>query len=102
MRLSTQRDDAGYHAAASRCKVFLAGAERSNVVTADEERRYALLHRLDQNGRSVIKDGAPQFDEFHGDVRIEIPDDLRQLVDHDLLMLPLVRSKDGTLGVRAR
>lgn len=72
MRISVEAGDPGYCSAAFRCKVYLAGAERSNVLTADEERRYAKVVRLDANGHAVMKDGEIQTDEFWGDVRIEV------------------------------
>lgn len=72
MRLSVEKSDPGYSPHTSRCKVFLAGAERSNVLTADEERRYAKVIRLDVDGRPVVKGGEIQTEDFYGDVRIEL------------------------------
>lgn len=74
MRASVDPCDPDYHPMASRCRVFLEGAERNNVITADEEKRFALLHRLDDRGRVVVKDGKAATDAFYGTVRIELPD----------------------------
>ena len=74
MRLSVDPLDLGYHPQANRCRVFLEGAERSNVVTADEERRYAVTYRLDDQGKTVLRAGKPVKDEFWGAVRIELPE----------------------------
>lgn len=74
MRVSVDPCDPGYHTMASRCRVFLEGAERNNVITADEGKRFALLHRLDGRGRVVVKDGKAATDAFYGSVRIELPD----------------------------
>ncbi|HYE71581.1 MAG TPA: hypothetical protein VD932_08680 [Aquabacterium sp.] len=73
MRLSTDPCDAGYHPQACRCRIYLQGAARWNVITADEEKRYALLLRLDQNGNPKVLHGKRLTDEFWGDVRIELP-----------------------------
>jgi hypothetical protein len=73
MRLSVRSGDPGYHPRASLVRVFLSGSERSNVLTADEEKRWALLHRLDEDGRPIFVKGEPSTEEFWGDVRIELP-----------------------------
>lgn len=60
------------------CRVFLEGAERCNVVAADEEARWALVMRLDQWGDPVRnKAGKPLTDQFYGHVRIECPEWVR-------------------------
>lgn len=79
MRISTNPKDPGYAVWAgilnrNQTRVFLAGSERSNVVTADEEQRYALVYRLGPDGNIQTKDGEILFDDFYGDVRIELPD----------------------------
>lgn len=71
MRLSTDKADPGYSPTACLARVWLAGAERTTVITADEEKRYALITKLDADGRIVVKDGQIQTEEFWGDVRIE-------------------------------
>lgn len=71
MRVSTDKADPGYSALAHLARVWLAGSERRNVVTADEGKRWALLHKLDADGRIVVKDGEIVTEEFWGDVRIE-------------------------------
>ena len=73
MRLSTERNDPGFHPQACLARVYLAGSQRQNVVTADEERRWAKLYRLDEHGRIVVKDGHALTEDFWGDVRIELP-----------------------------
>lgn len=39
MRISSDPDDTHYHPHFAACRIFLAGSERSNVVTADEAAR---------------------------------------------------------------
>jgi hypothetical protein len=71
MRISTDINHPDYHPHYRRCQVFLAGAERCNVVFADEEGRHAVLHRLDENGAPVVRGGQFVFEHFWGAVRIE-------------------------------
>ena len=73
MRLSLRKDDPAYNPAATHCKVFLEGVQRTDVLTADEERRYALLEKRDEHGRPVIAQREIQTVEFWGHVRIETP-----------------------------
>lgn len=81
MRLSTDPSDRAYHALANsgHVRVWLAGAERTNIVTADEEGRCAITYRLDANGRYVLNKERTEIarDHFHGDVRIDCPQWLR-------------------------
>ncbi|MCW2764012.1 MAG: hypothetical protein JWR85_4213 [Marmoricola sp.] len=85
MRISLEKDDPGYVDVGAVCgaMVYLAGSARKNVITADEEKRYAKLHKLDTNGNPVIDyaKGEIVTEEFYGDVRIEFPnDDVRKIV----------------------
>ena len=75
MRVSVDQADAGYHPLACHCRVFLEGAERCNVVMADEERRHAVLHVLDEHGRPVVKGQRILTEDFYGAVRIQLPTD---------------------------
>ena len=78
MRVSTNKDHPDYHPLAHLCSgVYLAGAQRANVVSADEEGRKATVIRLDDKGRPIVKAGELVHDEFFGDVRIECPAWLR-------------------------
>jgi hypothetical protein len=79
MRISTDPDDVGYHAHANYVRVFLEGAERLNVVTADERARFAITIRLDEFGQPVKdkKTGKTLHDKFYGAVRIDCADWLR-------------------------
>ncbi len=74
MRVSVDKSDLGYHPRGVRCRVFLAGSERNNVITADEEKRMAVLVKLDEHGRPTIKGDQVQTEIFYGDVRIERPE----------------------------
>lgn len=80
MRISTDTDDRAYHPCASVCRVFLEGAERNNVITADEENRVAVIYRLDGEGRVMYDEstGLAKRNTFTGNVRIECPGWLRQ------------------------
>jgi hypothetical protein len=74
MRISVDESDTGYHHAAHLCRIWLEGAERSNVVTADEEHRFAVTLRRNEFGEPVLdKAGQPLTDNFYGAVRIECP-----------------------------
>lgn len=78
MRISILPTDPGYEVWCGLLnrhlvKVYLAGSERKNVVTADEEHRMAVTYRLDANGDPVTKDGELVMEEFYGEVRIELP-----------------------------
>lgn len=84
MRISTDADYPYFHDWAWKvCRFYLAGSERSNVVLADEEKRYAITYRLDENG-NLRRDKAGKYltDEFRGDVRIECSDWLRYEVEN--------------------
>lgn len=80
MRISTNPADPGYHVVASLCRVFLAGSERNNVITADEEGRFALVQRLDSDGRPIVKAGVLLTEQFFGDVRIECSEYVRERI----------------------
>jgi hypothetical protein len=78
MRISSDPTDPAYTQHFHLCRIWLAGAERSNCVLADEEKRYAVTLARDEFGRPVLdKDGNQVRQEFWGDVRIESPDWLR-------------------------
>ena len=80
MRISSDQLDRAYHPCAGVCKVFLDGAERNNVITADEEGRVAVTYRLDERGAVMYdeKTGLAKRDTFTGSVRVECPGWLRQ------------------------
>ena len=76
MRISIDIGDPGYenylkHRGA---RVFLDGAERSDVLTADEEKRYAICEVRDQAGWPVIDPATHKSKtyEFFGHVRVEL------------------------------
>jgi hypothetical protein len=78
MRISSSPDDPGYSQHMHLVTVYLAGAERNNVETADTEKRYAVQLARDEFGRPVLdKDGNQVRQEFWGDVRVDAPDWLR-------------------------
>jgi hypothetical protein len=78
MRISSLPEDPGFSQYAHMATVYLAGAERNNVVLADEERRYAVQLARDEFGKPVLdKHGKQRTQEFFGDVRIEAPQWLR-------------------------
>lgn len=73
MRVSCDVDDEGYAPLAVRhCKVFLDGVERCHVITADEEKRMAILHVLDEHGRPKVDRGEIKRETFYGNVRVEL------------------------------
>ena len=84
MRISTDPDDRGFHPHANYCRVFLDGAERNNVVTADEGGRFAVTLRLDEFGQPVKdkKTGKTLHDKFYGAVRVDCADWLRVAMEH--------------------
>jgi 3-dehydroquinate synthase class II len=72
MRVSSDPADSGYTPCMHQFRVWLAGAERSNVLTADDTKRYAVQLARDEFGRPVLdKDGNQRRQEYYGDVRIE-------------------------------
>jgi hypothetical protein len=76
VRISSNPRDRGYAPLASRnARVWLAGVERKDVITADEEQRFALCVVFDEHGRAVVdeKTGKPKTVDFYGDVRVELP-----------------------------
>jgi hypothetical protein len=80
MRLSRDPSDPGYVTwcevpGARAARVFLAGAERHNVVTADEEKRMAVVYKLDAEGHYVVDEakGEIVLETFYGDVCIQLP-----------------------------
>ena len=72
MRVSSEPTDSGYTPHMSDYRVWLAGAERNNVETADDQKRYAVTLARDEWGRPVLdKEGRQVRQPFWGDVRIE-------------------------------
>jgi hypothetical protein len=83
MRISSDPDDSHFHPHFAHCRIYLAGAERSNVITADEGGRFAVTYRLDEFGITVRdkKTGQALTDKFFGDVRIACSDWLRAAME---------------------
>jgi ABC-type phosphonate transport system ATPase subunit len=83
MRISANPDDSHYHPNHANCRFYLAGAERNNVMTADEGARFAITYRLDEFGAPVRdrKTGEALTDRFHGDVRVDCSDWLRAVME---------------------
>jgi hypothetical protein len=72
MRVSSDLKDPGYTPCFHQFRIFIAGAERSNVETADEAKRYAVQLARDEWGKPVLdKNGWQVRQEYFGDVRIE-------------------------------
>jgi hypothetical protein len=72
MRVSSDPADSGYTPCMHQYRVWLAGAERSNVLTADDTKRYAVTLARDEWGKPVLdKNGWQIRQPFYGDVRIE-------------------------------
>lgn len=83
MRISSNPSDAAYSPEFHRCRVWLAGAERNNVETADEAGRFAVTLARDEHGRPVLdKAGSQVRQKFYGDVRIDCPAWLRISQEH--------------------
>ena len=77
MRISADPDHPDFHEGFHLCRVFLAGAERNNVLSADEQGRFAITYRLDEFGCVVLRKADIQREQFYGDVRIEAPGIIR-------------------------
>jgi hypothetical protein len=78
MRFSTDLFDPGYanfRAWGTRARIFFEGIERNHIITADEEQRYVIVHKLDSNGDVVrSEDGMSTLREtLRGDVCIKLP-----------------------------
>jgi hypothetical protein len=72
MRCSVDREDVAYDPAFAQARVWLDGVERWNVVTADEEKRFAVIFKLDDQGGIVLdENNAPLLEEFRGAVVIK-------------------------------
>lgn len=72
-RVSCEPDDPGF-TQCKRCRVWLAGSERKNVVTADEALRYAEVFKLNEHGLCQFdKAGEVMTEEFHGEVVVVCP-----------------------------
>lgn len=81
MRLSANQSDRAYHGGMAidpSVRVFLDDVVLKNVITADEEKRFVVVYKLDSSGRFVVRDGEIATEEFCGDVRIECPDWMRE------------------------
>lgn len=75
MRVTADRSDPAYDPRHIGARVWLDGAERRYVIAADEEKRWALLQRLDVNGNVMVDRAKDELmcEEFWGHVRIELP-----------------------------
>jgi hypothetical protein len=72
MRVSSDPKDSGYTPCMHQFRVWLAGSERNNVLTADSDKRYAITLARDEWGKPVLdKNGWQIRQEYYGDVRIE-------------------------------
>jgi hypothetical protein len=72
MRIASCMADKGYTPRFHEFRVWIAGAERDNVIVADDTKRYAVTLARDEFGRPVLdKDGQQQRQPYYGDVRIE-------------------------------
>ncbi len=76
MRLSVRKDDPGYDPRAFGARVYLDGKEITHCFTADEERGYALVYVLNENGQPFIDPGRrePRWTALYGDVVIKPAD----------------------------
>lgn len=84
MRISSSPDDAFYSPHMHLCTVYLEGAARNNVETADEAGRFAIQLARDEFGHPMLdKDGRQVRQRFYGAVRIDCPDWLRAGQEHD-------------------
>lgn len=84
MRVSVDKDDPGYSPLLIGCKVFYEGYERSHVFTADEEKRTAVVAKLDSRGGVCLNKTRDDIEKetIYGHVRIEC--DPKQLKAHKL------------------
>jgi hypothetical protein len=72
MRVSSDPKDSGYTPVFHQYRIWIAGAERDNVVIADDSKRYAVQLARDEWGKPVLdKNGWQIRQEYYGDVRIE-------------------------------
>jgi hypothetical protein len=78
MRISSLPNDPAYNTAFHLCSIFLEGAQRNNVLLADEKGRFALTFARNEFGVPVLrKDGSQVTETFRGHVRVEAPEWLR-------------------------
>lgn len=70
MRYSSDEQDEGFAnwIKARPARVLIDGVERSNVITADEEKRRALCTVRDANGKMVVEDGRIKTEWITGTV----------------------------------
>lgn len=75
MRASVDSTDPGYNPAYFGAKVFLDGVEISRVITADEDKRFVLAYRADENGDVILTPDRQdvQTEMRYGAVRIDLP-----------------------------
>lgn len=83
MRLSVDKNDPGYVPRYLGARVYLDGIERSRVITADEEQRLIVRCVTDERGRPVLNRERNEVarETLHGEVRIELSDKARALVE---------------------
>lgn len=82
MRIACLPQDPAYHTAFHLCHIYLEGAERNNVLLADEKGRFAITFRRDEFGVPVLhKDGSQITEPFHGHVRVDAPEWLRTTME---------------------
>ncbi|MCL4695448.1 MAG: hypothetical protein KJ023_00075 [Burkholderiaceae bacterium] len=57
-------------------RVFLDGVERHRVTEADEEGRFIVMLKVDEQGRLMLNEARDAFEtvRLHGDVAILVPD----------------------------
>jgi hypothetical protein len=82
MRISSNPDDSHFHPNFANCRIYLEGSERSNVMTADEAARFAVVYKLDEWGKQRLdKNGRPLTEAFHGAVRVDCASWLREAME---------------------
>ena len=76
MRISTDKDDPGFHPNPFGTKVWLDGEEVRECITADDELGMVVCHELDENGYPFIRPGTGliALKTLFGEVRIELGD----------------------------
>jgi hypothetical protein len=75
MRASVDQSDPGYNPAHFGAKVFFEGAQISHVITADEEKRFVIVHCTDERGNVMLTADRTETktETRYGAVRIELP-----------------------------
>lgn len=74
MRLSTDKDDAGYDEKAWKAKPYLNDKEVIHGITADEEKGYILQCKTNEDGAIQLNEDRTDVlkEELYGNVRIEM------------------------------